>query len=158
MPLEKRDEIFYELHNSPIGEHRGVSKTYNRIRQDYYWENLKPDVQRRIQQCLQCQLKKLVRQKTKQPMAITDTPGTVFDKLAMDIVGPVNKAKSGNEFVLHMQDSLSKFFMAVPLPNALATTIADAFVNRFICVFGSPRIVLTDQIRNFLSMLMKRIA
>ncbi|CAB0031506.1 unnamed protein product [Trichogramma brassicae] len=51
-----------------IGGHRGVSKTYNRIKRQYHWENLKNDVHRRIQQCLDCQLKKLVRLKTRQPM------------------------------------------------------------------------------------------
>ena len=87
----RRDEIFRELHDSPIGGHRGVSKTFNRIRKDYYWENLKQDIQRRIQQCIQCQLKKLVRLKTRQPMTITDTPETVFEKIALDIVGPLPK-------------------------------------------------------------------
>ena len=65
VPENKRDEIFYEMHTCPIGGHRGVSKTFYRIRQDYYWENLKQDIQRRIQQCIECQLKKLVRLKTK---------------------------------------------------------------------------------------------
>ena len=32
VPYEKRDEIFHELHKSPIGGHKGVSKTYNRIK------------------------------------------------------------------------------------------------------------------------------
>ena len=155
---ELRDKIFYELHDSPIGGHRGVSKTYNRIRQTYYWENLKDDIQRRIQQCLNCQLKKLTRLKTKQPMVITDTPGTVFDKIAMDIVGPLQKTKNEFEYILTMQDQLSKFCLGVPLKNTLATTIADAFVKRFICIFGAPRIVLTDQGQNFLSKLMSRVA
>ena len=66
VPLDKRNEIFEELHSSPIGGHRGVSETYSRIKQNYYWENLKEDIKRRIQQCLNCQLKKLVRLKTKQ--------------------------------------------------------------------------------------------
>ena len=154
----RRDEIFKELHNSPIGGHRGVSKTFNRIRQDYYWENLKQDVQRRIQQCIQCQLKKLVRLKTRQPMMITDTPGTVFEKIALDIVGPLPKTKNDNEFILTMQDQLSKFSLAVPLPNALATTIADAFIKKFICIFGAPKVILTDQGRNFLSSLIQKVA
>ena len=34
-PEEKRKEIFEELHCSPIGGHRGVSKTYNRIKQNF---------------------------------------------------------------------------------------------------------------------------
>ena len=155
---EKRDEIFYEMHKSPIGGHRGVSKTYNRIKQNFHWENLKEDIQRRIQQCLNCQLKKLTRLKTKQPMIITDTPGTAFDKVAMDIVGPLPITRNSFEYILTIQDQLSKFCTAVPLTNTLSSTIADAFIKRFICIFGAPKIVLTDQGKNFLSNLMSRIA
>ncbi|XP_068994070.1 uncharacterized protein [Neodiprion pinetum] len=35
--------------------------------------------------CMECQLKKLTRVKTKQPMVLTDTPGSSFDKISMDI-------------------------------------------------------------------------
>ncbi|XP_011871373.1 PREDICTED: uncharacterized protein LOC105563955, partial [Vollenhovia emeryi] len=84
-PKDLRSVIISEMHCSPVGGHRGVTKTYNRIKHKYYWKNLKSDVQRYIQQCLQCLLKKLVRVKTKQPMIITDTPGSSFDKVAMDI-------------------------------------------------------------------------
>ena len=65
-------------------------------------------------------------------MIITDTPGSVFDKIALDIIGPLSVTKKGNEFILTMQDQLSKYCIAVPLPNALASTIADAFIKRFI--------------------------
>ena len=158
VPPGKREEIFYESHKSPVGGHKGVSKTYNRIKQKYYWENLKEDVRRRIQQCLECQLKKLVRLKTKQPMIITDTPGIALEKIAMDIVGPLKPTKNGNEYILTIQDQLSKFCLAVPLSNTLSTTIADAFIKKFICVFGAPKVILTDQGQNFLSNLMTRVA
>ena len=91
-------------------------------------------------------------------MMITDTPGTVFEKIALDIVGPLPKTKDDNEFILTMQDQLSKFSLAVPLPNALATTIADAFIKKFIYIFGSPKVILTDQGRNFLSSLIQKVA
>ncbi|XP_032690713.1 uncharacterized protein LOC116853662 [Odontomachus brunneus] len=93
-PRDIRFAILQEMHSTPVGGHRGVTKTYNRIRQNYYWEHLKEDVRQYIRQCLQCQLKKLVRVKTKQPMIITDTPGWTFDKIAMDIVGPLPRTKS----------------------------------------------------------------
>ncbi|XP_018374503.1 PREDICTED: uncharacterized protein LOC108768539, partial [Trachymyrmex cornetzi] len=81
------------------------------------------------EQCLQCQLKKLVRVKTKQPMMITDTPGSSFDKVAMDIVGPLSKTEKGNEYILTLQDQLTKFCMGIPLPNQTAETVAEAFVD-----------------------------
>ena len=48
---------------------------------------MKLDIQKYMQLCLQCQLKNLVRVKTKNPMVITNTPGTAFQKISMDIVG-----------------------------------------------------------------------
>lgn len=61
---------------------------------------MKGDIQEFIRHCLNCQLKKLVRIKTRQPMVITDTPETAFDKIAMDVVGPLPKTENGNQYIL----------------------------------------------------------
>ena len=53
-------------------------------------------------------VQKLVRIKTKQLMIITDTPGSSFDKVAMDFVGPLFKTRRGNEYILILQDQLTK--------------------------------------------------
>ena len=91
-------------------------------------------------------------------MIISETAATTFEKIAMDIVGPLKRTKNGNECVLTLQDQLSKFCLAIPLQNTLAITIADAFVKRLICIFGSPKTILTDQGQNFLCFLMKQIS
>ena len=70
------------------------------MRQRYYWENMKLDIQKYIQLCLQCQHKKLVRVKTKNPMIITDTPGTAFIKISMDIVEKLPNTSSQNQYIL----------------------------------------------------------
>jgi len=76
----------------------------------------------------------------------------------MDIVGPLPKTERSNEYILTLQDQLTKFCMGVPLPNQTSETIAEAFVDRFICVLGALKAILTDQRRNFISDLMKKIA
>lgn len=86
--IEKQRNIIEEAHSSAISGHKGVTKTYNQIRQNFLWENLKVKIQNYIKQCLQCQIKKLVRVKTRQSMIITDTPYSAFEKISMDIVGP----------------------------------------------------------------------
>jgi len=40
-PKDLRSTIIGEMHCSPTGGHRGVTKTYHRIKNNYYWENLK---------------------------------------------------------------------------------------------------------------------
>ena len=91
-------------------------------------------------------------------MVITDTPTTAFEKISMDIAGPLPETKSGHLYILTIQDNFTKYFLAIPLPNHQAGTIADVFVKKFICIFGSPKGVLTDQSRDFLSNLLKRLA
>lgn len=76
----------------------------------------------------------------------------------MDIVGPIAPiTSSNNKFILTVQDDLSKYSLAIPLPNQEIDTIARAFVENFICLFGTPGIILTDQGANFTSELLKRV-
>lgn len=91
-------------------------------------------------------------------MIITDTPGTCMEKISLDIVGPLPKTKTGNEYILTMQCLFSKFSMGAASPNTLTSTIADAFIQKCICLFGSPKVVLTDLGKNFVSALMAAVA
>ena len=155
---EERENKIKENHEATHAGHKRVTKKYKRIRQKYFWENMKHDIQQFIRRCLTCQLKKLVRVKTKNPMLITDTPTTPFEKVALDLVGPFTRTKNDNVVALTMQCALTKYSIAVALPDATAKTVADAFITHFICTFGVPVAILTDQGTNFLSNLMKQIA
>jgi len=157
-PLDKRQEIITECHASAIGGHKGMTKTYRRVKDKYYWPGMKADIQNFIQRCRNCQLKKLVRRKTKQPMVLTDTPDAAFDKVSMDIMGPLPVSRNENAYILTIQDLLTKYSLAIPLQRASAIDVANAFVNNFICIYGAPKALLTDQGTHFLNSLMKAIA
>lgn len=91
-------------------------------------------------------------------MVLTDTPGSAFEKVSMDIMGPLPISRNGFNYILTIQDLLTKFSLAIPIRQATSIAIADALVSELICVFGAPRIILTDQGRNFVSSLLKNIA
>lgn len=38
---EKRAQLIYEKYITKIGGHKGVNKTYNRLRQNFYWLTMK---------------------------------------------------------------------------------------------------------------------
>jgi transposase InsO family protein len=156
-PVEDRVAIIREHHESAVGGHKGITKTYQRIKQRFMWHNMKQEIQSFIRECRICQTMKLVRKKTRQPMILTDTPGRAFDKVALDITGPYRTTPRGNSYILTMQDLLTKYSVYAPLQDATAENIADAFIHHFICRFGCPRSILTDQGTNFLSHLMKRM-
>lgn len=78
-------------------------------------------------------------------MLITDTPVAPFYKISIDTVGPLPVTPNGNKHILTVQDNLTKYCIAVPIPNTQAETIADALARKVIAQFGSPRVILSDK-------------
>ncbi|XP_046141954.1 uncharacterized protein LOC123987841 [Osmia bicornis bicornis] len=157
-PKEERIQIIKENHESPVGGHKGIKKTYHRIRNNYYWKNMKKEITDYIRTCISCQKVKLVRMKNKEPMVITDTPIDAFDKVSLDILGPLPITTSGNSYILTIQDNLTKYSAAIPLISTTSEEVAKAFTENFICKFGSPKAILTDQGTCFTGSLMKKLA
>ena len=63
---------------------------------------MKVDIEKYIQGCLQNQMKKVIRVKTKNPKVITDTPTTAFEKISMDIVGSLSETYICEKISLHI--------------------------------------------------------
>lgn len=104
-----------KYHKSTIGRHREMKKTYNRIAKDYYWRNMRSDVYQFVRGCESYQSKKLVCLKTKLPMLVTDTSSKPFEKISLDLYGPINKPLAqGHTHILSIQDWLPKYIVLAP--------------------------------------------
>ena len=157
-PEPIRQNIISEFHEGLIGGHKGVTKTYLRIREKFYWPGLRNDVQNFIRNCNSYKSKKLVGAKTREPMLITDTSIEAFDKIALDTVGPLPTSSSGNRHILTMQDNLTKYCIAVPIPDIKAEAVAHALTTNLILQYGAPRVILTDRGTSFINKLMQQLA
>ena len=76
-------------------------------------------------------------------MIITDTL-MAPEKGGLDIVGPIPVSKNGHNNILIIQCNFSKYCLAIPLRDATAESAADAFIKRFIWIFGSSVTILMD--------------
>jgi hypothetical protein len=47
-----KQKVLLELHTSPVGGRSGFLKTYHRVRKDFFWDGLKTNVQRFVEECL----------------------------------------------------------------------------------------------------------
>ena len=130
-PVEERLKIIREYHNSAIGGHKGVAKTYKRIRNDFFWDGMKQEISDFVISCKDCQMNKLVRVKTRLPMKITDTPTEPFERIQEDIVGPLPITEKGNRYILTIQDNFSKYCEAIALSEIDSVTVARAFGEEF---------------------------
>lgn len=145
-----------ENHLSPLGGHQGITRTLKRIKLSYYWKGMVKDITNVITKCQTCQLNKVSRI-NKVPMKITTTSSRVFERVFVDIVGPLTVSYHHNKYILTFQDDLTKYSEAIPIPNQEARTVAEALVTRIICIHGMPEAILTDKGSNFLSDCFKEV-
>ena len=81
------------------------------------------------------------------PLPIISKP---FSRIAMDIVGPLPRSKSGNRDVLVISDYTTRYPEAIPLSSIDTEHIAEELIKVFARV-GVPREILTDQGSKFAS-------
>jgi hypothetical protein len=157
--LSKEDQlrIIREFHETPLGGHQGINRTYQRILQQHHWKGMRQMIKAYILSCETCQRQKIPNRSVKEPMVITTTSSRPFEKIFMDIVGPFPKSHKGNIFILTLQDDLSKFAWAVPMINHEANTVAYHFVTQFVCLHGLPKSLVTDCGTEFLSHVFKEV-
>ena len=101
----EKQEIMKIFHNSPVGGHQGVTRTLKRIKTMYRWDNMNTDVALFVKNCASCQSNKLTPNQ-KIPMKITTTSSKPFEKVYLDIVGPLPISHLNNRYILTFQDDL----------------------------------------------------
>ena len=87
------------------------------------------------------------------PLPVVAEP---FSRVAMDIIGPLPRSRSGNRYVLVVCDYGTKYPEAIPLRSIEAETIAEKLLKIFSRV-GIPHEILTDQGINFQSQLLREL-
>ena len=114
----------------PLAGHLGKKKTMARISQRFYWPCMHKDVADFCRSCETCQ--KFQRRKVPRapiiPLPVIDEP---FSRVAMDIVGPLPRSRSGNQYVLVLCHYSTRYPEAIPLRTIDAETIALELVKIF---------------------------
>ena len=72
-----------------------------------------------------------------------------MQRIHIDIVGPLPWSRSGKRNILTAQCSFTKWAEAFAIPNQRATTCARVLVKNWVCRYGVPDSIHSDQGRNF---------
>ena len=71
--------------------------------------------------------------------------GRAWQKLAVDLVGPLLETSRGNKWILVISDHFTRWQDALALPDATAPTVATALEEHVFCYFGLPEQIHLDQ-------------
>ena len=84
-------------------------------------------------------------QKTENPLMTvfqpTDSP---FERVTMDILGPLPLTRNKNQYVGVVVDHYSRYTIAFPLTNKTAQAFAHKFYQHVVSIFGCPKHVHSD--------------
>ncbi|XP_076293044.1 uncharacterized protein LOC143215119 [Lasioglossum baleicum] len=83
--------------------------------------------------------------------------GSPFERIALDILGPLPKSFPGNRFMLVVADYFTRWPEVIPLPNFQAKTVANALIKDIVSRHGVPQEIHSDQGRTFESNIFKEL-
>ena len=157
VPSKLRQEIMIHNHDSYVGGHLGVLKTFTKIRDRFWWSTMYQDVELYCRSCLICQRRKIPRRQRETALLGTPIADYPFLRVGVDVVGPLPQTLSGNKYIVVFTDSFTRWPEAFPVPEQKEETIAQLLVEELICRYGAPKYLVSDRGSNFLSCLSMKV-
>ncbi|XP_068757507.1 uncharacterized protein [Montipora capricornis] len=128
--------------------HLSVRKTKDNVRKHFYWIGYTADIELYCRTCHTCGSRNEPIPRVRAPMQPLKT-GYPLERIQIDILGPLPETNKGNKYVAVVVDMYTKWPEAYALPDQEANTVARTVMDNFVCRFGCPRGILSDQDRNF---------
>lgn len=146
VPKSVRWQILQANHDN-VG-HFGFDKTLDRICSSYWFPKMRRFVKKYVSSCMQCAHHKMpsgAKAGLLHPIPKVDVP---FHTVHADHLGPFNKSKRRNTYILVIVDAFTKFVNLTAVPNTKSSTSVKVFKEHF-SYFGTPTRLITDQGTSF---------
>ena len=150
-PKGMRRELITEAHNGKIAGHGGAFRTLGRLRVTWFWKNMDEDVANHVKQCAACQTTSNKGTRPAAPLAPLPIPTAPNRRVHVDLFGPIKGQENKKGYVLVMTDAFSKLVSLRAIDDKEAETVAQAFLEGWVYTYGVPKVVLSDQGREFVN-------
>lgn len=130
--------------------HRGLDETYLRMKQKYYYPNLKEHIQKYLEECAICKQCKYERHNEKIGIELTPTPQRPLEVIHIDTF------QIENTSFLTFLDPFSKFGQAYNIRGKTAIEITRNLI-KFFSHYGSPKLIISDSGTEFANETVKEL-
>src|SRR5215469_13806273 len=155
LPKPLRETVMSMAHESLLSGHMGKARTTKRITAHFYWPRCTSDIKNFVRSCDICQ-KMTKTGRNRAPLIPVPVVGVPFQKVAIDLIGPLIPSARKHVYILTIVDYASKYPEAMPLKKGNAIEVAEALLNVFSRV-GFPKEIVHDQGSNFMSNTMQEL-
>ena len=151
-----KEDVLRDLHEGVIRGHLGEDKTFERVKERFYWPGYYNEVSNWVKTCSSCASRTTPNPKNRAPLQSVKV-GYPMQLVATDILGPFPESNAGNSYILVVGHYFTIWMEAYPIPNKEATTIAKKLMEEFFFCFSPPEQLHSDQGRQFESELIAEI-
>ena len=154
VPPTFRIKVISACHLLPPFSHSGTKKTKSTILRVFNWPGIHEDVQRYVQGCLSCQRLRPGLERIQGLLKTHPVPGP-FDAVYIDIW----HCRFGGQAysVLTMIDMSTRWVEAEVILRHTAEIVSETFLRCWVCRFGVPKLLITDNEQAFASDILRRL-
>ncbi|KAK3003954.1 hypothetical protein RJ639_018745 [Escallonia herrerae] len=143
------DYALCEVHEGICGQHLGGRALAHKVlRQGYYWPTMQHDALEYTKKYDSCQRFASIPKQAPNPLIMMKSP-IPFAMWGMDLLGPFPPASAQRKFVIVATDYFTKWVEAEALATIRAKKCEDFFWRAVICRFGIPRVLITNNRKQF---------
>jgi hypothetical protein len=103
-----RHDCIEAVHAPTFAGHFGVIRTLRKLKEVYYWPNMRKEVVTFIKSCNSCQRVKSLKQKKYGPLNPLRIPGRRWESISMDVITDLPPSANNKDSILVIVDRLSK--------------------------------------------------
>ena len=107
------------------------------------------DIMDHLQKCHQCQVRRTDHPAP--PTLLSPLPQCTEpnQRIHADLFGPLKTSENSKKYILCITDAFTKYVELVALPDKEALTVTSAIFSKWICRYGLPLELITDQGKEF---------
>jgi len=123
--------------------HFGSTKTEQLLKTDYWFKNIRPKVEKVIQNCLACimAMKKTGKLEGFLHPIAKEAP---LDTYHIDHLGPLPSTHKKYQYIFAVIDAFTKFVWLYPAKSTSTAEVLD-FLMKQSAIFGNPKRIISDQ-------------
>ncbi|KAI5696836.1 hypothetical protein M8J75_000897 [Diaphorina citri] len=155
VPPSKISAVIRHFHDDPLVSHPGEAVTFDLINRLHYWKTARSDVKQYVSSCSACARNKTSGRTTKTDL-LPRVPVEVWDTLALDLMGPYPRSKSGKTYLIVVTDLFSRWVEAKAVSSGHTKQIIQFLDSEIFPRFGYCTELLSDNGPQFTGTLWKQ--
>jgi transposase InsO family protein len=146
-----RLRLIQEYHDTALAGHPGQANTFDLLDRQYYWKDMRKQVDQYVRNCHKCQQSRTSRHATigvLRPLPVSENP---WEDISIDFLVGLPECE-GFDAVWLVVDSLSKMRHFIPCHTTIdAVGLAKLFLREVEQLHGLPTTIVSDQGPQFAS-------